>query len=99
MLIFYDWLYRAAPLFCAGITAYSALVKSQVRAGQLINIVGCGGVGSCPPPLLLDHLLIHFSPPGHIAVLFAKAMGYRVNACKKLRIHLTSPSISTRRSV
>jgi len=51
----------AAPLFCAGITAYSALLKGRSRPGQLINIVGCGGVG-------------------HVAILFAKAMGYRVNA-------------------
>jgi len=51
----------AAPLFCAGITAYSALLKARSKAGQLINIVGCGGVG-------------------HVAILFAKAMGFRVNA-------------------
>jgi propanol-preferring alcohol dehydrogenase len=39
---------RAAPLFCAGITAYSALLKAKSNPGQLINIVGCGGVGKYP---------------------------------------------------
>ncbi|GAB7356268.1 hypothetical protein MBLNU459_g7077t2 [Dothideomycetes sp. NU459] len=34
----------AAPLFCAGITAYSALLKVRSRPGGLVNIVGCGGV-------------------------------------------------------
>jgi len=51
----------AAPLFCAGITAYSAILRARSKPGELINIVGCGGVG-------------------HVAILFAKAMGYRVNA-------------------
>jgi len=50
----------AAPLFCAGITAYSAILRAGVQAGQLLNIVGCGGVG-------------------HVAILYAKAMGYRVH--------------------
>jgi len=53
--------YIAAPLFCGGITAYSAILKAKVRPGKLINIVGAGGVG-------------------HMGILFAKAMGYRVHA-------------------
>jgi len=51
----------AAPLFCAGITSYSALLKVTSLPGQLVNIIGVGGVG-------------------HVAVMFAKAMGYRVTA-------------------
>ncbi|MCJ1302883.1 hypothetical protein MMC08_005688 [Hypocenomyce scalaris] len=51
----------AAPLSCAGVTAYSALLKVRTKAGRLVNIVGCGGVG-------------------HVAIMFAKAMGYRVHA-------------------
>jgi len=51
----------AAPLFCAGVTAYSAILRTRSKPGQLINIIGCGGVG-------------------HIAIKFAKAMGYRVHA-------------------
>lgn len=52
---------EAAPLFCAGITSYSALLKVSSLPGQLVNIVGVGGVG-------------------HVAVMYAKAMGYRVTA-------------------
>lgn len=39
--------YRAAPLLCAGVTAYGALKKvSNVQtSGTLINVIGCGGVG------------------------------------------------------
>ncbi|KAF1812766.1 alcohol dehydrogenase [Eremomyces bilateralis CBS 781.70] len=53
----------AAPLLCAGVTAYGALKKvSQFQTGgTLLNIVGSGGVG-------------------HLAIMYAKAMGYRVHA-------------------
>jgi len=50
----------AAPLLCAGITSYSSILKAKVPPGQLLNVVGCGGLG-------------------HVAILFAKAMGYRVH--------------------
>ncbi|KAG9526029.1 hypothetical protein KCU93_g5620, partial [Aureobasidium melanogenum] len=38
---------HAAPLLCAGVTAYGALKKaSQIQpGGTIINVVGCGGVG------------------------------------------------------
>lgn len=36
---------RAAPLLCAGITAYGALLKVKQSGGTLVNIIGCGGVG------------------------------------------------------
>jgi len=38
---------RAAPLLCAGVTAYSAIKKAALvqTGGSLINIIGCGGVG------------------------------------------------------
>ncbi|GME32437.1 hypothetical protein AJ79_09816 [Neofusicoccum parvum] len=53
----------AAPLLCAGVTAYGALRKiSAVQpGGTFINIIGCGGVG-------------------HLTIMYAKAMGYRVHA-------------------
>ncbi|KAJ5745465.1 alcohol dehydrogenase [Penicillium odoratum] len=51
----------AAPLFCGGVTAYSALLRVRASPGQLINIIGCGGVG-------------------HLAIMFAKKMGYRIHA-------------------
>ncbi|EFX00622.1 alcohol dehydrogenase [Grosmannia clavigera kw1407] len=53
----------AAPLFCAGVTAYGAVKKAARRqvGGSLVNIVGSGGVG-------------------HLAIMYAKAMGFRVHA-------------------
>ncbi|KAF4447579.1 alcohol dehydrogenase [Fusarium austroafricanum] len=53
----------AAPLFCAGVTAYGAMKKVAKRQipGSLVNIVGSGGVG-------------------HLAIMYAKAMGFRVHA-------------------
>ncbi|PGH11600.1 hypothetical protein AJ80_07070 [Polytolypa hystricis UAMH7299] len=50
-----------APLFCGGVTAYGALLRVRAKPGQLLNIIGCGGVG-------------------HLAIMFAKSMGYRVHA-------------------
>lgn len=35
----------AAPLLCAGITTYSPLRHWQVKAGQLVGVVGLGGLG------------------------------------------------------
>ncbi|OAL53128.1 GroES-like protein [Pyrenochaeta sp. DS3sAY3a] len=35
----------AAPLFCAGITAYHAVKGCNLQPGQWIAIIGCGGLG------------------------------------------------------
>jgi D-arabinose 1-dehydrogenase-like Zn-dependent alcohol dehydrogenase len=35
----------AAPLLCAGITTFNALRKSGVRAGDLVAVLGIGGLG------------------------------------------------------
>lgn len=53
----------AAPLCCAGVTAYGAIKKVAQRqvGGSLVNVVGCGGVG-------------------HLVIMYAKAMGFRVHA-------------------
>jgi len=37
---------QAAPLACAGITALSSIRRCQLRAGELLLIIGAGGVGS-----------------------------------------------------
>ncbi|KAF2733980.1 alcohol dehydrogenase [Polyplosphaeria fusca] len=34
---------QVAPLMCAGLTMYAALVKSGLRAGERVGIMGCGG--------------------------------------------------------
>jgi len=36
---------EAAPLFCAGVTAYKALKSSGLRAGQRVAVFGIGGLG------------------------------------------------------
>jgi propanol-preferring alcohol dehydrogenase len=51
----------AAPLLCAGLTTFSALRNSPARAGDLVAIIGIGGLG-------------------HLAVQFARRMGFEVVA-------------------
>jgi propanol-preferring alcohol dehydrogenase len=36
---------EAAPLFCPGITAYSAVKRAGIRMGQRVAVIGIGGVG------------------------------------------------------
>lgn len=52
---------EAAPLLCAGLTTFSALRNSPARAGDLVAIIGIGGLG-------------------HLAVQFARRMGFEVAA-------------------
>ena len=42
----------AAPLLCAGITTFNALRHSGARAGDLVAVLGVGGLG---------HLGIHYA--------------------------------------
>jgi propanol-preferring alcohol dehydrogenase len=42
----------AAPLFCPGITAYSAVSTAEVAAGQRVAVFGLGGVG---------HMVVQFA--------------------------------------
>ncbi len=34
-----------APLLCAGLTAYGALKRAELKAGETVAIFGCGGLG------------------------------------------------------
>jgi len=36
---------KAAPLFCAGITAYNAVRTPGLKEGQWLAVIGCGGLG------------------------------------------------------
>ncbi len=36
---------EAAPLMCAGITTYNALRNSGARVGDMVAILGVGGLG------------------------------------------------------
>lgn len=51
----------AAPLLCAGLTTFGALRNSDARAGDLVAVIGIGGLG-------------------HLAVQYARHMGYEVVA-------------------
>lgn len=42
---------EAAPLFCGGVTAYGALKRADVRAGQRVAILGIGGIGHMAIPI------------------------------------------------
>jgi propanol-preferring alcohol dehydrogenase len=36
---------KAAPLFCAGITAYNAVRSPDLQEGNWLGVIGCGGLG------------------------------------------------------
>lgn len=36
---------RAAPLFCAGITAFHSVDSCELKPGQWLAVIGCGGLG------------------------------------------------------
>ena len=36
---------KAGPLLCAGITAYNAVLKPELKEDQWLAVVGCGGLG------------------------------------------------------
>ncbi len=62
----------AAPLLCAGITTFNALRESGARAGDLVAILGVGGLG---------HLAIQFARRmGFETVAIARGTGKREQA-------------------
>lgn len=36
---------RTAPLFCAGITAFHSVDSCELKAGEWLAVIGCGGLG------------------------------------------------------
>jgi propanol-preferring alcohol dehydrogenase len=71
------------------VTAYGALKKvSQfLPGGNTINIIGSGGVGINSSLLAYNRFLkrlMLMTVLGHLVVMYAKAMGYQVNACNYL---------------
>jgi D-arabinose 1-dehydrogenase-like Zn-dependent alcohol dehydrogenase len=62
----------AAPLLCAGITTYNALRHSGARAGDLVGILGIGGLG---------HLAVQFADRmGFETVAIARAAARKLGA-------------------
>ncbi|MFL6422041.1 MAG: alcohol dehydrogenase catalytic domain-containing protein, partial [Nitrososphaeraceae archaeon] len=67
---------EAAPLMCAGITTYNALRNSGARAGDVVAILGMGGLG---------HLGIQFaSKMGFNTVAIGRARDMEEELMKKL---------------
>ncbi|MFW2380041.1 NAD(P)-dependent alcohol dehydrogenase, partial [Aliarcobacter butzleri] len=36
---------EAAPLLCAGVTAYSSIIKAKIKKGMKVGVAGTGGLG------------------------------------------------------
>ena len=72
----------AAPLFCADVTVYTAILRANISPGQYLNLVGCGRLGSSE--LLCSSVQFAYALLGHIATQYAKAIGYRVHGCRRL---------------
>jgi len=66
----------AAPLACAGVTVYRAVLTSQVKEGGLLAIVGAGGG--------LGHLGIQFARARGIQVIAIDARDEGLEICRKL---------------
>src|SRR5580692_2790360 len=69
----------AAPLLCAGLTTFSALRNSPARAGDLVAILGVGGLG---------HLGVQYARHmGFEVVGIDRGAGDRAELAKKLGAH------------
>src|SRR5438132_5408602 len=70
---------NAAPLLCAGLTTFSALRNSPARAGDLVAILGVGGLG---------HLGVQYARHmGFEVVGIDRGAGDRAELAKKLGAH------------
>src|ERR1700685_3487912 len=70
---------EAAPLLCAGLTTFSALRNSPARAGDLVAILGVGGLG---------HLGVQYARRmGFEVVGIDRGAGDRAELAKKLGAH------------
>src|SRR5712671_2234256 len=77
----------AAPLLCAGLTTFSALRNSSARAGDLVAILGVGGLG---------HLGVQYARRmGFEVVGIDRGAGDRAELAKKLGAHHYIDSSST----
>jgi len=65
----------AAPLFCAGITAYKAVVASEPKEGKKIAIFGIGGVG---------HMAIQFAKISGCNVIAVSRNKKHLDVAKRL---------------
>lgn len=71
---------QAAPLFCAGITAYRAVKATEPKPNTLLGIFGVGGVG---------HMAIQFAIINKCKVVAVTRNKTHINTAKKLSAHNT----------
>ena len=69
---------QAAPLFCAGITAYKAVKATRPKPNTLLGIFGIGGVG---------HMAIQFATINKCKVVAVTRSHIHINTAKKLNVH------------
>jgi len=72
---------KAAPILCAGITAYKGLIETEVKPGQWVAIVGASGG--------LGHLAIQYACYMGMKVVAVDVGQDRLNYCQKLGAHAT----------
>ena len=68
----------AAPLLCAGITTFSALRNAPARAGDLVAVLGIGGLG---------HLAVQYARHMGFEVAAISRGGNKADLAKKLGAH------------
>ena len=69
---------NAAPLLCAGLTTFNALRRSSAKAGDLVAILGVGGLG---------HLAIQFAARMGFTVAAVARGAEKAQSAKKLGAH------------
>ena len=69
---------EAGPLLCAGITTYNALRNSGARAGDLVAILGIGGLG---------HLAVQFAAKMGLHTVAIARGGDKAELARKLGAH------------
>jgi len=72
----------AAPLLCAGVTVFNGMRKMGVTVGDLVAVQGLGGLGMAQTSLIGIFLPAEITV-GHLAVQYARKMGFRTVALSR----------------
>ncbi|RDW76939.1 hypothetical protein BP6252_04992 [Coleophoma cylindrospora] len=75
----------AAPLFCAGVTAYHAVTQCELKSGDWIAAIGCGGLG---------HLGIQYAKAKNLKVIAIDVSEAQLENAKALGADLTYNSMT-----
>ncbi|OJJ08265.1 hypothetical protein ASPVEDRAFT_89494 [Aspergillus versicolor CBS 583.65] len=74
-----------APLFCAGITAYHAVKQCDLKPGQWLAVIGCGGLG---------HLAIQYAKSMGLKVIGIDISDAQLESARELGADITYNSHS-----